>query len=172
MIRSSTALQLILPILISPLAACGGDGSAAGELPTSTTPTSTPVPTPTPTLAPTPAPTPTPTPPSAISAAKLDAAATYMLGTGARAIVVIQNGVTTLERYANGGTAARGETLASGTKSFTCALMVGAEAEGSLTIDDFASSVVVPWRAGGSGHRTPTSSASASATYCRSLRAC
>jgi len=110
-------------LLLTPLAGCGG-GSQTGALP------------------------PTPTP--GISAAKLDAAATYMLDSGARAVVVIENGVVVLERYANGGAATRGEALASGTKSFSCALMVGAEAEGSLSIDELASSVVVPWRAGGS----------------------
>lgn len=143
----------IMPVLLGSLAACGGE-SAVVAPPTSVTPTPVPTPAPTPTPVPTPTPTPTPAPtpmpPPAITAARLDAAATYMLGTGARAVVVIQNGVTVLERYANGGSATRGETLASGTKSFTCALMVGAEAEGSLSIDELASSVVVPWRAGGS----------------------
>jgi CubicO group peptidase (beta-lactamase class C family) len=51
-----------------------------------------------------------------------------------------------LEQYANGGSANRGEALASGTKSFTCALMAAAEDDGFLSVDDLASNFVPQWR--------------------------
>jgi CubicO group peptidase (beta-lactamase class C family) len=68
---------------------------------------------------------------------------------GTRAVVVIENGVVTMERYSGAGSATRGEFLASGTKSFTCALAAAAEDDGFLSIDDLASTGIAPWRSGG-----------------------
>jgi len=65
-------------------------------------------------------------------------------------VVIIHEGRLVLEQYANGGSASRGEPLASGTKSFTCALMAAAEDDGFLAADDLASAYVPQWRVGGS----------------------
>ena len=81
---------------------------------------------------------------------QFDAAATYAIGEGARAVIAIRDGQVVLERYGNGGSAGRGETLASGTKSFTCPLAAAAEDDGLLNIEDLVGNVLPPWAPGGS----------------------
>lgn len=120
------------------LTACGGGESGSGGG-TGVAPTPTPPPAPTP--------TPTPTPSTGFNP---QAAASYALSNGARAVVVVERGSIVLEQYANGGSATRGETLASGTKSFTCVLAAAGEDDGFFTITERVASVLPPWAAGGS----------------------
>lgn len=127
--------RTILPLLlVFALPGCG-DGSGAGG-PVAITPG--------------PGPTATPSPiPTATPGLNFAAAADFAIASGARAVVAIQDGAIQFARYANGGAADRGETLASGTKSFTCTLASAAQADGLLGLDDLAAAVVRPWRAGG-----------------------
>lgn len=88
--------------------------------------------------------------PGASGALNTAAAAAYAFDNGTRAMVVIENGAVTFERYAGAGSASRGEFLASGTKSFACALAAAGEEDGFFSLDDFASTGIAPWRSGGS----------------------
>lgn len=64
-------------------------------------------------------------------------------------MVVIHRGQVVLERYAGGGGPSVSEPLASGTKSFICALAVAAEDDRLLALDDLSSTMITPWRPGG-----------------------
>lgn len=88
-------------------------------------------------------------PPPVASGLNLSAAADYAFANGVRAVVVIENGQTVLERYGGAGSATRGEFLASGTKSFTCALWGAAQDDGLIDIDEFASTAIRAWAPGG-----------------------
>jgi hypothetical protein len=92
-------------------------------------------------------PPPPPPPPSSLN---LAAAADYAFANGTRALIIKQNGQVLLERYGGIGSASRVESLASGTKSFSCALYAAAEDEGLINIDELASIAITPWRPGGS----------------------
>ena len=88
-------------------------------------------------------------PPPVASGLNLSAAADYAFANGVRAVVVIENGETVLQRYGGAGSATRGEFLASGTKSFTCALWAAAQDDGLINIDEFASTAIRAWAPGG-----------------------
>ncbi len=92
-----------------------------------------------------------PLPPS--QALNIQASADLALAAGARAVVVIHNGQMVLERYGGAGGATVPEPLASGTKSFTCALAAAAEDDGFMRLDDLSSTVIAPWRPGGAAPR-------------------
>lgn len=132
----------VLPLLVAVplgLAACGaatGESAAASSPypPTSLPPTSPP---PTPAL---------PPPPPAQDRA--ERALAYALASGARAVVIRKAAGVLAEDY-GAGAPDRGEPLASGSKSFTCPLMLLAEADGLLRIDQLASTALPQWRAGG-----------------------
>ncbi|MFN7303246.1 MAG: serine hydrolase domain-containing protein [Phenylobacterium sp.] len=95
-----------------------------------------------------PSPPPTPPPPTT-GGLNLTAAADYAFGNGVRAVVVIEDGKTLLERYGGAGSATRGEFLASGTKSFTCALWAAAQDDGLIDLDEFAANAIRAWGPGG-----------------------
>lgn len=121
-------------------AACGGGGERGSPAP--------PV-----TIAPPPTPPPIPTPPPSpppSGTLNYEAAATWALNGGARAVIAVRGGDIQFERYANGGSAARGEMLASGTKSFSCVLAAATEDDRLLTLDDPIGSLLPPWAPGGS----------------------
>lgn len=125
---------------------CGGSDSDAPPPPPPATVTPAPPPSPPPPPPP-PPPTPPPTPP--VGTLKFDAAATYAISEGARAVIAIQDGQVVLERYGNGGSASRSEALASGTKSFTCPLAAAAEDDGLINIEELVGTVLPPWAPGG-----------------------
>jgi len=70
-------------------------------------------------------------------------------------VLIQQNGLLLEERYNGLGGITRGEFLASGTKSFSCALAVAAEDDGIMRIDDPASSAITSWAPGGSAPDNP-----------------
>jgi CubicO group peptidase (beta-lactamase class C family) len=61
----------------------------------------------------------------------------------------MQDGVLVAEQYGGLGRVDRGEALASGTKSFSCALAAAAEADGFLRAEDLASIAIPAWAPGG-----------------------
>jgi CubicO group peptidase (beta-lactamase class C family) len=73
-------------------------------------------------------------------------AVNHAITNGARAVVILQNGVRVGEAYGGIGRIGRGEALASGTKSFTCALQAAARADGIIpSLETRVSSVIAPW---------------------------
>jgi CubicO group peptidase (beta-lactamase class C family) len=141
--RSRLAAMLICLLATTSCGGGGGGGPPSGGLPPPA-PTPTPAPTPPP---PPPAPTPTPPPAGTLN---FQAAADYATAAGARAVVAIRQGQVVIERYANGGSAGRGETLASGTKSFTCVLAAAGEDDGFFNVEEAVATVLPPWGPGGS----------------------
>jgi CubicO group peptidase (beta-lactamase class C family) len=71
------------------------------------------------------------------------------MANGTRALVIQMNGQVLVERYGGVGRADRAEFLASGTKSFSCALAAAAEDQGLINLDEPASTVIASWRPGG-----------------------
>lgn len=133
---------LVLTALLLGACSGGGTGSSPAAPPVAGAPP-TPAPTP-PAPAPTP-PAPTPPAPGVQAAAAVDLA----ISRGARAAVLIADGAILAERYGAGGAASRGELLYSGTKSFTCPLILLAEAEGAGSGDELVSRRIAAWAAGG-----------------------
>jgi len=134
--------RALLGVALAALAGCGGESNnSPSPPPASALPPTLP--------APAPPPPPPPLPP-AVGALRFEDAATYAIIEGARAVIAIQNGQVVLERYGNGGSSSRGETLASGTKSFTCPLAAAAEDDGLITVDELVGNVLPPWSLGGS----------------------
>jgi len=76
-------------------------------------------------------------------------AVSFAIGSGSRAVLVMQGGVLVAEQYQGLGRLDRGELLASGTKSFSCALAAAAEADGFLRAEDLASIAIPAWAPGG-----------------------
>jgi hypothetical protein len=91
---------------------------------------------------------PPPTPPGS-GTLRIAAASDYAIANGTRAFLVMQSGQLLHERYSGLGSATRSEALASGTKSFTCALAAVAEQEGLLDLDGLASAGIAAWLPGG-----------------------
>ncbi|MCZ8085916.1 MAG: serine hydrolase domain-containing protein [Brevundimonas sp.] len=77
------------------------------------------------------------------------AAVSFAIGSGSRAVLVMQGGVLVAEQYQGQGRVDRGELLASGTKSFSCALAAAAEADGFMRAGDLASIAISAWAPGG-----------------------
>ncbi|MDZ4764021.1 MAG: serine hydrolase domain-containing protein [Chloroflexota bacterium] len=73
------------------------------------------------------------------------AASDYSEATGGDAFLVYIGGELVYEAYHNGYDAAEPHMLASGTKSFTCALAVAATEDGLLTLDERASDTLTEW---------------------------
>ena len=90
-----------------------------------------------------------PPPPPTSSNLNIVAAAEYARNTNGRALVVWRDGQLIFEQYANGGSATRSELLASGSKSFSCALAASAMQDGILDVDSLASVRITPWGPGG-----------------------
>ena len=74
------------------------------------------------------------------------AAATYSASRRGVSLVVMRDGQVEFEDYPNGGAADRGNRLASGTKSFSCALAAAAAEDGLVDLDAPASRYLPAWR--------------------------
>lgn len=85
-----------------------------------------------------------PAPATAAELARYDNAATYSDSEAGEAVVVWKNGAIVYQRY-SAGYANTPHSLASGTKSFSCAFEAFAETEGRLALDDKASTVITEW---------------------------
>jgi CubicO group peptidase (beta-lactamase class C family) len=138
--------HVLLVCLWLGLASCGAASgeTGAGSAGAPTTPSASPTPAP-PAAPPT---SPSPPPPSA-ETLRAERAVAYALETGARAVVIRNATSVVAEGYGPLGGTDRGEPLASGSKSFSCPLMLLAEADGLLRIDELATVYLPQWRAGG-----------------------
>ncbi len=81
-----------------------------------------------------------------VSSVGLEAAARHAMATGTRALIIQQDGRILLEHYAAPGAADRVEFLASGTKSFACAIAAAAQADGLIDLDEPAATAIPTWR--------------------------
>lgn len=79
----------------------------------------------------------------------LEAAADWAEADGARALLIMREGATLLERYWGAGGPDVAEVLNSGTKSFGCALAGAARDDGLFNPDDLAWSGIAAWGPGG-----------------------
>lgn len=77
---------------------------------------------------------------------RLQAAAAFSASHGGHAFLVIQNGKTLLESYANGHAPAEPHRIYSGTKAFWCLTAFAAEKEGLLDLDEPVSKTIREWR--------------------------
>lgn len=91
-------------------------------------------------------PTATVTPPLAQDSARFAAAAAYSDSTAGDGILVLRDGAVVFERYVSPTTANTFHMLASGTKSFTCALYALGAAKGYWTLETPASDIISEWR--------------------------
>ncbi len=76
------------------------------------------------------------------------AAADYSASTLGDAVVVMQRGQIIFEEYQHGYDGRSVHLLASGTKSFNCALAVAAQDDGLLSLDEPVSNTIAAWRVG------------------------
>jgi CubicO group peptidase (beta-lactamase class C family) len=74
------------------------------------------------------------------------AAAAYNASVGGVSFLVIKNGAIVYEDYPNGGRADRAWNLASGTKSFSCAIAAAAVRDGIPSLDEPAADTLTEWR--------------------------
>lgn len=86
-----------------------------------------------------------------ISPQKLDQnniklAAEYSAAHNGDALLVLQNGEIVFEEYQNGFEPGKPHMLASGTKSFSCAIAVSAIQDGFLTFDEPVSETITEWK--------------------------
>lgn len=100
----------------------------------------------------------TPTPPPSSSTLNFAAAADFLRSIGSAGMVVLQDGRLVHEAYMNGWNGTTAKPIASGTKSFTCALVAAAEADGLLTPDLQAASRIPAWASGGSAPQAASKS--------------
>jgi CubicO group peptidase (beta-lactamase class C family) len=75
-----------------------------------------------------------------------DAAAAYSERYGGQATLILRDGQAVYQRYASNFGASQTHTLASGTKSFSCALMLAAEQDGFIDRDEAAANVLTEWQ--------------------------
>jgi CubicO group peptidase (beta-lactamase class C family) len=80
------------------------------------------------------------------AAAGFEEAADYNARAGGVSMVVIEDGVVAFEDYPNGGGASKAWNLASGTKSFSCAIAAAAVQDGILSLDERAVDTLPEWR--------------------------
>ncbi len=92
----------------------------------------------------------TTTPPPTASTLNFTAATDFLKSIGSAGTVVLQDGRVVYEAYLNGYDGQTPKAIASGTKSFSCALAAAAEADGLMTLDLLASNRIAAWTAGGS----------------------
>ncbi|MBM3129505.1 MAG: serine hydrolase [Chloroflexi bacterium] len=82
-----------------------------------------------------------------IAAENLKLAAAHSAANDGISMLVMVNGQIVFEDYPNRGGVDRPHELASGTKSFSCALAVAASADGLLTLDERVADTITEWRA-------------------------
>ncbi|MEM9291888.1 MAG: serine hydrolase [Acidobacteriota bacterium] len=87
---------------------------------------------------------------SADEAQRLRAAAEYSAQFRGVSMVVLREGERIFEDYPNGGGAKQAHALASGTKSFSCALVAAAAEDDLLHLDEKVSATLEEWRDGSS----------------------
>ena len=81
-----------------------------------------------------------------IEASDCARAAKYSESRRGSAVLVMQNGRTVFEHYANGGSAKRGWPIFSGTKSFWGIAALSAAQEGRFKLDDPVSDTITEWK--------------------------
>ena len=74
------------------------------------------------------------------------AAARYSAAGNGHALLVVENGKTVFEAYANGWSATRGHRLASGTKSLTGVIAAFAVQDKLLALDEKVATVITEWK--------------------------
>lgn len=74
------------------------------------------------------------------------AAADYNARAGGVSFLVMRGGAIVYEDYANGGAPEKSWNLASGTKSFSCAIAAAAVQDGLLALDELASKTLGEWK--------------------------
>ncbi|MFN7572559.1 MAG: serine hydrolase [Betaproteobacteria bacterium] len=82
------------------------------------------------------------------------AAADYAQQRGSRGVVVANATTVLAEQYFGSDTGTTVRSIASGSKSFSCALAAAAEEDGLLNLDDLASKYVAAWRTSGDATQT------------------
>jgi CubicO group peptidase (beta-lactamase class C family) len=104
--------------------------------------------------------TPVPTPSTTPVSPTLDvvAARDFLNTIGSNGMLVMYEGRIVYEAYLRGYDGTTPKPIASGTKSFSCALVAAAEADGLLRLDELAADALPQWTPGGSA---PQSSAKA-----------
>jgi CubicO group peptidase (beta-lactamase class C family) len=80
----------------------------------------------------------------------VSAAATYAQSVGSAGILVMQNGNVVADTFFGFNTKNTVKPIASGTKSFSCAIEAAAEAQSLMSIEDLVSTRVPSWASGGS----------------------
>jgi len=75
----------------------------------------------------------------------VELAAEYSAAHNGDALLVVQNGEVVLEEYQNGFEPGTSHVLASGTKSFSCAIAVSAIQDGLLSFDEPVSATITEW---------------------------
>jgi CubicO group peptidase (beta-lactamase class C family) len=73
-------------------------------------------------------------------------AADYNASVGGVSFLVMRDGAVVFEDYPNGGARERAFDLASGTKSFSCAIAAAAVQDGLLDLDERASATLTEWK--------------------------
>lgn len=73
-------------------------------------------------------------------------AAQYSKANDGRAMVVVKSGQVVFEDYADGVNPKRGRSLASGTKSFSCAIALLGVQDGLLTLDEPVANTIIAWK--------------------------
>ena len=77
----------------------------------------------------------------------LESASDYSMDRSGQTLIVIFDGKTVFERYANGGAADRRQLLASGSKSFVGVAAVAAVQDKIIQLDGSASDAIIEWKA-------------------------
>lgn len=88
-----------------------------------------------------------PAPTITITTENLKLAAAHNAANNGISMLVMVDGKIIFEDYPNGGAPNRFHELASGAKSFSCALAVAAVADGLLTLDERVADTITEWRA-------------------------
>jgi CubicO group peptidase (beta-lactamase class C family) len=83
---------------------------------------------------------------AAPSSAALDAAWDYSREHNGLSLIVIQNGRTLLERYADGNGPSTPHKIYSGTKGLWCVAAVAAQSDGLLDLDEPVAATITEWR--------------------------
>lgn len=128
--RRASPGRLVLGLLLAAVVACSDSVSAGGAIAPPAAPRDT-------------APV---TPAPLADSARCAAAAAYSDSMAGDGLLVMRNGAVVFERYAAPTTAARFHMLASGTKSFACALYALGAARGYGTLDTRASDIITEWQ--------------------------
>ncbi len=81
-----------------------------------------------------------------LSAARIQAAAAFSAAHGGHALLIMQDGKTLHESYAEGHTRRERHRIYSGTKAFWCLTALAAEKDGILRLDESVSDTITEWQ--------------------------